>query len=86
MRRRKIDGKKVRPHTELYIALLGLDFSWFPEEVKKVAEMWREGYGIREIAEEVGREGDEVFLLLLDLARKKEIESREGDLYGYYGI
>ena len=82
MNRLAIDKTKIRPKEELIIALSDLDFSWYPAEVEQVKELWQKGIGTAEIAKKFSREVDEVFLLLLDLARQGEIRSREGGLYG----
>lgn len=64
-----------------YIALIDLDFSWMKKDINRVARFWREGKSIAEISEYFNREIDEVFLLLLDLARKHKIDSRKEGLY-----
>ena len=78
---RSKSDKKNRKNN--YIVLMDLDFSWKKSEVSVAKSLWKKGYGIRDIAEELQREGDETFLLLLDLARKKLIKSRKGALFGY---
>ena len=77
------DKAKLRPVDELHIALQDLDFSWYPVQVQEAKKLWKEGWGVDEIAQKVGREGDEVFLLLLDLGRKGRIKPREGGVFGY---
>ncbi len=78
MNRRNID---VRNRANDYIALLELDFSWKRETIEEVKELWEEGYIINYIADKLNREGDEVFLLLMDLARKGEIEKRKNGIW-----
>lgn len=75
-------GAKTRPKDELHICLEKLDFSWYKKEVEKVKNMWEEGHHIKDIAQVMDREVDEVFLLLLDLIRRKKIKSRENGIYG----
>jgi len=66
-----------------YIVLMDLDFSWKNEEIEKVIELWNKGYGIDKIKEKLNRnDGDEVFLLLLDLARKNKNAKRLNDIWG----
>ena len=80
--RQLIDLKKWRPQKELYIALLDLDFSWYPDEVEQVEKSWRNGLHIIDIAKQVGRDTDEVAILLMDLVRRKRIKKRWGGAYG----
>lgn len=72
---------KLRPK-ELYISLSELDFTWFPEEVPGIIEMWEAGESIHDIANRTDRPVTEVFLLLLDLASKGHITEREGGIFG----
>ena len=65
-----------------YIALLDLDFSWSTEDKEIIIEFWNQGESIKYISEKVEREVDEVFLLLLDLARKKKIKERDNGIWG----
>lgn len=76
------DKTKLRPQTELYIALEKLDFSWYRLEVEHVRLLWEEGLHLADIAREVVRDPDEVTVLLMDLARRGKIEQREGGAYG----
>lgn len=64
-----------------YIALLGLDFSWDSNDVEKITAMWKNGINIEKIADRFSRPVDEVFILLLDLARKNKISERPGGIY-----
>lgn len=57
-----------------YIALGGLDFSWKKKEVDKIITMVKRGATIITLSKVFKREGDEVFLLLLDLARRGKIK------------
>ena len=65
-----------------YIACFDLDFSWNEKQVKRVIAYWKSGYHIAEIAKKVDRIIDEVAILIIDLARKEEIEKREGGVFG----
>lgn len=78
----KGDIFKIRPQEQLYIALEDLDFSWTLEEIEQALQKWNEGLHIGDIAEEMQREEDEVFLLLLDQARKGVIQYRENGIFG----
>ena len=73
---------KTRPDEELYICLEQLDFSWFQDKVEIVKDMWGEGEPIDEIAQAVGRDCDEVFLLLMDLVRRRKIHKRDNGIFG----
>ena len=74
--------KKKIPTNKVHIPLLDMNFQWMPEEIEKVIEMWQKGYDLRVISKELQREGDEVMILLLDLARKNQIEKRENSIWG----
>ena len=54
----RLEKTKTNKHTreELYIALSELDFSWYPNEVEQVAQMWRDGIHIADIAEKMKRD------------------------------
>ena len=79
---RKNDSRKMRPREELYIALSELDFSWYPGEVEQVAQLWREGLHIADIAEKMKRDIDEVAILIMDLARKNKVRRRKNGVFG----
>lgn len=64
------------------IALDGLDFSWDPKAVEKVKKLWSDGRHISDIAKTVRRDIDEVALLVMHLARKKQIKPRNGGCFG----
>jgi len=83
MSRRYKGVKKLRPDKKLHIALSDLDFSFTKHEIKKVIKMWNKGYNLRVISDELDREGDEIMLLLLDLARSKKIKKRENNIRGW---
>ena len=82
MNRVLADSRKMRPREELYIALSELDFSWYPGEVEQVAQLWREGLPVADIAEKMERDIDEVAILIMDLARQKKIEPRKNGAAG----
>ncbi len=71
---------KLRP-SELYIACMDMDFSWYPWEVEQVIADYNAGLMLAEMAARVGnRDIDELFLLLLDLARRGKIQARGGGI------
>ncbi len=78
--RRKRD--KRRPPEPLYIALMDMDLSWYADEVSRIIELWNAGAPLEHMAKEMARDPDEVGILLLDLARGKRIENREGGVFG----
>ena len=91
--RRPAEVVPLRPHRgrpradenayhETYIALLDLNFGWRPQDVKRVKDAWRAGKPLDEIARMIRRDADEVAILLMDLARKGEIEPRPRGVYG----
>lgn len=65
-----------------YIALEDLDFSWWPEDIKRVCEMWQKGVDIVNISRQLHRDCDEVAILLMDLARQDKICKREHGVFG----
>lgn len=69
-----MDDKKV-------IILDDINFLWSCEKIEKVKKLWSMGTGIKDICKVIKREGDEVFLLLLHLARSGEIK-KERVIYG----
>jgi len=76
------DRLKLRPKSELIIALSDLDFSWFPEEVGKVKQLWNQGLHIAAIAAKVKRDQDEVAILIMHLARQERIAKRKMGVLG----
>ena len=71
MERKVID---VRNMDNDYIALEDLDFSWKKREVKRVIGLINNGATIKELKKDLKREGDEIFLLLMDLVRNNRID------------
>ena len=69
-------------YNETYIACLDMNFGWRPADVARVREAWKAGMPVDEIAQMVRRDCDEVTVLLIDLARKGEIEPRPRGVYG----
>lgn len=63
----------------IYLACTDMDFTWDEPQVYAVAEMYRRGATIYEIARYPGinRDPDEVAILIMDLARKGIIDPRE---------
>ena len=56
-----------------YIVLADLDFSWKEEDVDRIVRLINRGATIETVAGIYTRHPEEVFLLLLDLARKGKI-------------
>lgn len=54
------------------------------ETIEKVKTMWEMHIGLKGIAKVVAREEDEVFLLLLHLARNREIKRRDSYIWGVF--
>ena len=82
MNRVLADTRKGRPQEKLYIALSELDFSWYPGELEQVAQFWRDGLPVADIAEKMERDIDEVAVLIMDLARKNKIRRRKNGVLG----
>jgi len=76
------DSWKLRPKSELIIALDDLDFSWFIDEIDKVKRLWKYGWHIADIAKQMRRDIDEVAILIMHLSRRGEIKRRKGGVFG----
>lgn len=63
-----------------------MDLFWSQEDEAKVIEMWAAGSHIADIAEAVNRDQDEIFLLLLELAKAGGITERDGGIYGKHEL
>ena len=66
------------------IILEDINFLWIDTEIEKVIKLWNRGTGIKDISKAIKRDGDEVFLLLLHLARNGEINKRNGSVWGVF--
>jgi len=82
MNRSIADIRKLRPQEELYIACTDMDFSWAQAEIEYVKREWKNGTHISDIADGLGRDVDEVGILVMDLARKRKIKPRKGGVFG----
>ena len=58
------------------------DVKFYPEEVTELKSMWNNGSSLPEIANRLGRDIEEAFILALDLACKGVIDNRIGGLWG----
>ena len=63
----------------IYIACEDMDFTWDERQVYAVAEMYRKGATVYEIASDPGidRDPDEVAILIMDLARQDVIKPKD---------
>lgn len=66
----------------MHIACEDLNFMWSLQEVNDFREMWKEGLCIVDIAEKLGREVDEVGILVIDQKRQRKIHKRLGGALG----
>jgi hypothetical protein len=66
-----------------YIACEDMDFAWDMTDVLDVIAMWQHGKPLQDMAEYLGRDPDEVAILLIDLARQGRITPREGGVMGH---
>jgi len=74
---------EMKSRLQIYVALEDLDFTWCERrEIPVVEEMWKNGAPIWEIAEEVGRDPEEVAILIMDRVRKGLLRSRPGGVFG----
>ena len=67
---------------DVVIILQDIEFAWNKKDISKVKKMWDENYSFKDMIKEIKREGDELFLLLLHLARKNQIKERVGFIWG----
>lgn len=77
----KLKGSKCK-RGKLYIAMEWLDFGWHQDEIARVIELWAEGEPLDQIAAKLDRDGDEVAILLMDLARRQRIRPRHNGVFG----
>ena len=66
---------------EFYHTKLARKFYW--EEVDSFIELWQGGSHIADIADRLGCEPEEAFVLALDLTLQGEIGSRANGVYGF---
>lgn len=64
------------------IILEDLDFAWEYEVMQQVKKMWELGVNIITISKNVKRTDEEVFLLLLHLAKAGNINKRKNAIWG----
>ncbi|MTI83464.1 MAG: hypothetical protein FH756_06050 [Firmicutes bacterium] len=75
--------RKSKPQVESKEVILeDLDFAWRPSEQSRAVVMWNDGTNIPNMARELKRQQDEVLMLVVHLARRGKIESRQGGLLG----
>ena len=75
--------KKSRP--SIYMALEEMDLIWNVKDVMRFDKMWKQGIGVEEMIEVLGRSADEILALALDRGAKGKIKSREGGFIGGIG-
>jgi len=74
---------EMKSRLSVYVALEDVNFIWCEiTEIPIVEKMWREGAPIWEIAERVGRDPDEVAILIMDRVRKRFLRPRPGGVFG----
>lgn len=66
----------------IYTALEELDFTWDWDDVTAFDRMWALGWDCGRIAKELGRDPDEIALLVIDRARAGKIQRRPGGWFG----
>lgn len=81
-RQRIRDKEKAEPTDRLYCALEIFDLSFYPAEVKRVKELWKDGLHLANIAKQMNREPEEIFALLLDLVSNQRIAPRKNGVWG----
>lgn len=77
-----IGGPHSKSRKQIILACEEMDFTWDRQEIKKFIEMWNVGTSIYDMAQEFGRDPDEVLILAIDQARKDAIKQREDGLLG----
>jgi hypothetical protein len=73
------DGEKSE---NIVIILDDVEFGWKKKDIENVIKMWRAGVSFSRICKQLERHDDEVFLLLLHLARNNSIKKRDGFVWG----
>ncbi len=68
--------------SQMVIALEELNFLWNIREVKRVEKWWEDGMSIWDMGRELGRDPDEVAILIMDLMRNGIIKYRKGGALG----
>ena len=61
---------------------VNFDLKFYPEEVDVFKSMWENGIHLEDIANKLGRDIEEAFILALDLTVKGSIPERSGGVYG----
>jgi hypothetical protein len=72
------DNKKAVLKEPLYIVLDDFDLSFYPDEIEHAKSLWVNGTHIKDMSVAMHREVEEVFALLLDLAKHDKIPARKG--------
>jgi hypothetical protein len=66
----------------IYVACDDLNFDWLHRDINTFRHMWSEGFSVDDIAKAFKRPVDEVAILVLDQARKGDIQIRSGGANG----
>lgn len=69
-------------YTDIEIILEDVEFAWRKSDIQEVIKLWGYGIPLKKISERINRDLDEVFLLLLHLARNGTIKKRENFIWG----
>jgi len=74
---------EMKNRLQIYVALEDVNFIWCERtEIPLVEKLWTDGAPIWEIAEQVGRDVDEVAILIMDRVRQGFIKPRPRGAYG----
>lgn len=75
--------RRARVEVEpVLIACEELNYVWQPEKVREFREMWKGGEDIREIAKYLKRKPEEVAILVMDQAKRGNIQKRPTGIFG----
>lgn len=66
----------------IYLALEELDFTFDEADLPEIKRMWEEGLSVWDMARAFNRDPDKITVLIMDLARKGEIDTRPGGAMG----
>lgn len=61
---------------KIHIALEDIDFVWDADEVSVFRKLWNQGASIYELEEELGRDQDDIAMLIMDQSRRGKIQRR----------
>jgi len=62
---------------------MDMEFGWEKQEVILFRDLWNQGMDVYQMADVLKRDPDEIAILVIDQARKGNIDKRSGGARGY---